>query len=101
MFMVEDNQYNFSISDLNDTKFKDRKIPIVLDWSAGNQTCEQAKKSPQAGMPYACHSSNSLCNKSNNGIGYLCQCATGYQGNPYLDGDAKVQICQVFPKKSF
>ncbi|CAA6659195.1 unnamed protein product [Spirodela intermedia] len=79
MFVAEDSQYNFSISDLNDTKLRHRTFPIVLDWSVGNQTCEQAK------------TRNSQCNNSNNRVGYLCQCSTGYQGNPYVVGDAKAQ----------
>lgn len=100
MFLAEENEYNFSIPDLSDTKFRDRIYPIVLDWSIGNQTCEQAEKAPVAGMPYACRSSNSHCNESIRGVGYICQCSTGYQGNPYIDGGCKGMRsvdCQNFP----
>ncbi|TVU46128.1 hypothetical protein EJB05_05646, partial [Eragrostis curvula] len=33
---------------------------------------------------YACVSSNSKCMDSTSGLGYLCHCASGYMGNPYI-----------------
>ncbi|CAA6659209.1 unnamed protein product [Spirodela intermedia] len=82
IFLAEQGQYTFSVSDLSSDRLETQTLPIVLDWSIGGQTCEEAKKNRT--VPYACRSDNSHCIKSNNGAGYLCQCSTGYQGNPYL-----------------
>ncbi|MQL93116.1 hypothetical protein Taro_025755, partial [Colocasia esculenta] len=81
-FMVEESQYSFSTADLNDTKFY-QAFPIVLDWSIGNQTCQQVLSSKPA--DYTCRSEHSKCIDSNNGVGYICNCSDGYIGNPYLE----------------
>ncbi|URD83326.1 Wall-associated receptor kinase [Musa troglodytarum] len=57
---------------------------MVLDWSIGDDVgCEEA---PQNLTSYACRSNNSFCLNATNGIGYLCNCSSGYQGNPYVEG---------------
>ncbi|XVE60235.1 hypothetical protein DITRI_Ditri05aG0112000 [Diplodiscus trichospermus] len=81
-FVVEDGTYDFSVSDLYSNDFIDKEFPIILDWTIGNQTCEEAKKDPEN---YACKQ-NSYCENSENGPGYLCKCLDGFQGNPYLSG---------------
>ena len=79
-FVVEEESYNFSSADLRD--FQNREtVPLVLDWSIGNLTCEEAQKNVTA---YACKASNSLCLNSTNGPGYRCKCLDGFEGNPYL-----------------
>ncbi|CAA6659203.1 unnamed protein product [Spirodela intermedia] len=82
IFLAQQGQYTFSVSDLNSTRLELQTRPIVLDWSIGGQTCEEAKKNRT--VPYACRSDNSECIESNNAVGYLCNCSKGYQGNPYL-----------------
>ncbi|CAA7395515.1 unnamed protein product [Spirodela intermedia] len=82
IFLAQQGQYTFSVSDLRSNRLRNETLPIVLDWSIGNQTCEEAKKNPN--ISYACRSDNSECIVSNNGVGYLCNCLKGYQGNPYL-----------------
>nr|KJB80655.1 hypothetical protein B456_013G109000 [Gossypium raimondii] len=72
--------YNFSIADLIDMQNK-QDMPMVLDWTVGNITCQEAQKDLTT---YACEAANSECLDSNNGPGYCCRCKTGFQGNAYL-----------------
>ncbi|MFQ6646585.1 hypothetical protein Gotur_019844 [Gossypium turneri] len=79
-FLVEDGVYTFSTSDLSNIDFNKRKYPLILDWTIGNQTCEEAKMYPKN---YACKQ-NSACIDPESGPGYLCKSNDGFQGNPYL-----------------
>jgi hypothetical protein len=56
-----------------------------MDWAIrdGPPSCELAKRNEETGS-YACLSGNSECVDSPNGPGYLCNCSSGYEGNPYL-----------------
>lgn len=79
-FLVEEGFYNFSIADLIDMQNK-QDMPVVLDWTVGNITCQEAQKDLTT---YACEAANIECLDSNNGPGYRCRCKTGFQGNAYL-----------------
>ncbi|KAG6675850.1 hypothetical protein I3842_15G125500 [Carya illinoinensis] len=83
--VVEKKEYNFSTLDLRNMQNKDA-FPLVLDWAIGSQTCEHAQKDHTG---YACKSANSKCYNSINGLGYRCNCSSGYHGNPYLSGGCK------------
>uniref|UniRef100_A0A2C9U2F8 Protein kinase domain-containing protein n=1 Tax=Manihot esculenta TaxID=3983 RepID=A0A2C9U2F8_MANES len=78
-FVVEEKAYEFSVLDLADLRGV-TKLPVVLDWAIGNETCSDAQKRPET---YACKD-NSICQDSDNGPGYRCNCSDGYSGNPYL-----------------
>ena len=87
IFLGEEGEYEFNVDDLSSEKLKTQTLPLALDWSIGNMTCEQANSSRT--VPYACRSENSTCVESNNGVGYYCNCASGYEGNPFLPGGCK------------
>ncbi|KAG6389250.1 hypothetical protein SASPL_150715 [Salvia splendens] len=75
-FFVEDNAFKFSKANL--TNLSDvTKLPTVVDWSIGNETCEKVTGN-------ACLSANSHCHNPKNGNGYNCRCSDGFEGNPYL-----------------
>ncbi|PIN24427.1 Serine/threonine protein kinase [Handroanthus impetiginosus] len=79
-FVVEAKAFQFSSADLKSLQNR-TTVPVVLDWSIGNVTCEEAQKNFWS---YACKAKHSECSDSRNGFGYHCNCSTGYQGNPYL-----------------
>ena len=74
---VED-QFDFSM-----------EYDIVIRWAITNSTCQQAK---QNNSNYACRSTNSSCLHVTHGdifMGYRCNCSSGFQGNPYIQGGCK------------
>jgi hypothetical protein len=81
---VGEKDYVFKTSDLNmDLHRTPRLMPVRLDWAIRDwPTCEQARNKEG----YACISSNSRCLNSTNGVGYICNCRKGYEGNPYKLG---------------
>lgn len=79
-FVAEEGSYTFYIRDLYGYNMRNKEFPLVLDWTIGNLTCEEAKKDIEN---YACKE-NSACTDQENSSGYLCKCLDGFQGNPYL-----------------
>ncbi|XP_022751321.1 wall-associated receptor kinase 2-like [Durio zibethinus] len=89
-FVVEENQFEFS-SDYVRSIPEDYKFPMSLDWVVGNETCEEAEKNTPN---YACHQSE--CYEPGIGMGYLCKCPDGYEGNPYLpEGCIDIDECKI------
>ncbi|KAL5987591.1 hypothetical protein ACLOJK_035340 [Asimina triloba] len=92
VFLVDPERFSFSTSDVRGSGFKNRikTIPVALEWSVGDETCEEARKESSV----VC-GKNSFCSDSPNGVGYLCKCYDGFVGNAYLpDGCDDVDECQ-------
>ncbi|KAE8124824.1 hypothetical protein FH972_019672 [Carpinus fangiana] len=92
-FIVEEKAFNFSSLDLINMQGRET-VPVVLDWAVGNDTCKDAQE--QNLTSYACKAVQSECYDSPNRRGYLCNCSSGYEGNPYLvDGCNDVNECET------
>ncbi|CAL9148106.1 unnamed protein product [Musa hybrid cultivar] len=81
--LLEANQFEFRTSYITTNQFlsNSSKAPLVVDWAIRNETCEVAQRNITS---YACISEHSECLDSSNGPGYLCNCSSGYHGNPYV-----------------
>ncbi|OMO83358.1 hypothetical protein COLO4_22574 [Corchorus olitorius] len=91
-FLVEDGFYNFSTTDLIDLGNK-QDMPVVLDWTVGNVTCQEAQINLTT---YACQATDIECLESSNGPGYRCRCKAGFKGNAYLvNGCQDIDECST------
>ncbi|WZZ10835.1 hypothetical protein YC2023_096756 [Brassica napus] len=80
-FLAEIGTFHFdALEDLKNLR-NVKEFPVVLDWSIGNQTCEQVGNRSICGMY------NNTCFNSIREIGYNCKCLEGYEGNPYLSNE--------------
>uniref|UniRef100_J3LI67 EGF-like calcium-binding domain-containing protein n=1 Tax=Oryza brachyantha TaxID=4533 RepID=J3LI67_ORYBR len=83
LFVVKDKWIHSTYrarADFDQTDYACRNV----DWAIRNvASCDIAKRNR---TDYACRTTNSDCVNSTNGVGYLCYCSKGYEGNPYHDG---------------
>ncbi|RWR79325.1 putative wall-associated receptor kinase-like protein 16 [Cinnamomum micranthum f. kanehirae] len=125
-FLVDQDKFKLSVSDLYGDKLRSKILPVMIDWMAGNETCEEAQANKAT---YACRSENSHCNYSSNGLGYgywcncfsdidecqdkknnpckgncintiggyNCTCPKGTHGDPYKEGNGCVEDTKESP----
>ncbi|KAF8088437.1 hypothetical protein N665_0541s0003 [Sinapis alba] len=80
-FLAENGSFHFdALGDLWNLR-NVSQFPLVLDWSIGNQTCEQVGNTSMCGLY------NNTCFNSTRGTGYNCKCLEGFEGNPYLSDE--------------
>lgn len=77
-FVVEKGKFNFSHHYLRN--LSNDKLPMVLKWAVGNETCQEVAKKTKK---IVCKG-NSECTDYPTVSGYRCNCKSGYRGNPYL-----------------
>ena len=77
-FVVEQGKFYFSHHYLRN--LSNDKLPMVLKWAVGNETCQEAAKKKKK---IVCKG-NSECTDYPTVSGYRCNCKSGYRGNPYL-----------------
>ncbi|KAJ4773938.1 Wall-associated receptor kinase 2 [Rhynchospora pubera] len=86
--LTEASRFKFSTSYLTVPESFEKDVinlSVVLDWTIGSEKCKLARHNMSS---YACVSSHSTCMDYHD-LGYRCNCAHGYQGNPYLIGGCR------------
>ncbi|XP_062094879.1 wall-associated receptor kinase 2-like [Humulus lupulus] len=79
-FIVDKDKFKFNSTIVRSRQLAEiEKLPMVIDWSIENVSCDEAPKLEN----YSCKA-NSKCVNSTTGSGYICQWSEGYKGNPYL-----------------
>ncbi|KAI3734223.1 hypothetical protein L6452_13687 [Arctium lappa] len=95
-FVVAQGKYTFSTNDLHDFGSVE-KMPLLLDWAIGNETCEIARKDTHK---FLCKGKGQYCVDGYGGPGYRCRCRPGYAGNPYRENnctninECELSVCQ-------
>ncbi|XBI81117.1 hypothetical protein VPH35_090103 [Triticum aestivum] len=94
VMVMEEAALDYSTTYIDSMKFYDTRkgqVPAVMDWAIGGYACKAARLN---GTSYACVGRNTECVDTSVGQGYLCNCSSGYEGNPYtVEGCKDINEC--------
>ncbi|CAL2252457.1 unnamed protein product [Prunus armeniaca] len=82
-FIVEQGNFSFNPNTTFQELNNSRQLPAVLNWAVEGESCDAAQQNPN----FPCKENTKCVERTTIGGGppaYICQCSSGYLGNPYL-----------------
>ncbi|KAL6282903.1 hypothetical protein ACE6H2_013832 [Prunus campanulata] len=81
-FIVEQGNFSFNPNTTFQELKNSRKLPAVLNWAVEGESCDAAQQNPKS----PCKENSKCVERTTIGgpPAYICQCSSGYRGNPYL-----------------
>ncbi|BBH01191.1 cell wall-associated kinase [Prunus dulcis] len=81
-FIVEQGNFSFNPNTTFQELNNSRQLPAVLNWAVEGESCDAAQQNPN----FPCKENTKCVERTTIGgpPAYICQCSSGYLGNPYL-----------------
>ncbi|XP_016648180.1 PREDICTED: wall-associated receptor kinase 1-like [Prunus mume] len=92
-FIVEQGTFSFNPKTTFEELNNSGLLPAVLNWAVEGESCDAAKQNPN----FPCKENAKCVERTTIGgpPAYICQCSSGYRGNPYLpDGCQDIDECK-------
>ncbi|KAK3141625.1 hypothetical protein QOZ80_4BG0336260 [Eleusine coracana subsp. coracana] len=97
VFFLNKDEQVFTFKDAGARPLREALLPpgdrrMILDWAIGSSTCDQAQGYT---LEPLCNDMG-VCVDAPRGMGFLCTCHEGYEGNPYVSGGCEdIDECRV------